>query len=139
MREHSNGKNGVKCASPITAALLGRHSVLSSPRNRIRAKVAGKGAKRRGAGAGGTSSLSASKKPKTSSGKRADKLAGAAERAPDPPYSSLSEEKLAEIEIKTNRSPVMVLWATVRFEVPYLYVQWVLNHCLQHDPRRTCE
>eukprot|EP00903_Cladosiphon_okamuranus_P006149 g6050.t1 len=78
--------------------------------NKIRSKVEGKGGKRRGAG--GASSPGARKKSKTSSAKGADNLAGAAERAPDPPDSSLSAEKLAEIEIKTNRSPVMVLWAT---------------------------
>eukprot|EP00752_Nemacystus_decipiens_P007518 g6718.t1 len=78
--------------------------------NKIRAKAAGKGGKR--SGAGGASSPSANKKSKASSAKGADKAAGAAERAPDPPDCSLSDARLAEIEIKTNRSPVMVLWAT---------------------------
>lgn len=64
---------------------------------------------------GGASSLGANKKSKTSSAKRADHHASAAERAPEPPDSSLPDAKLAEIEIKINRSPVMVLWATVRF------------------------
>ena len=77
--------------------------------------MAGKGAKR--GGAGGASSPGAAKKSKTSSAKGADKLAGAAERAPEPPDCSLPDARLAEIEIKTNRSPVMVLWATVRFRL----------------------
>lgn len=89
-------------------------STESSSRNKIRAKVAGKGGKRSVA-AGDALSPSANKKSKTSSARKAtDKHAGAAERAPEPPDSSLSDAKLAEIEIKINRSPVMVLWATVR-------------------------
>lgn len=87
-----------------------------SDRKKIRSKSSGNKGKKRSGAAGGVPSAGASSKraKKTSSATGLDKtIAAAAERAPEPPSSSLSNAKLAEVEIKINRSPVMVLWATV--------------------------
>ena len=92
-----------------------RYTRSTISRKKIRAKVSGKGAKRSGgAGDASSSSSTANKRSKASATKGSDETTAAAERAPEPPDSSLSDAKLAEIEVKINRSPVMVLWATVR-------------------------
>ncbi|CAM9280788.1 unnamed protein product [Ectocarpus sp. 6 AP-2014] len=79
---------------------------------KIRAKIFGKGGKRSAGGSASTESGSTTSKRARPSVSGADKtLAAAAERAPEPPCSSLSDEQLAQVEIKINRSPVMVLWA----------------------------
>lgn len=57
---------------------------------------------------------SRSKRAKPSSADKA--LAVAAELAPTPSGCSLSDGELAGVEVKINRSPVMVLWATVRLK-----------------------
>lgn len=79
-------------------------------RKKIRAKVS-KGA----TGAGGKRPL-----PERSTGgsgskkaKRPVKTEGG-DKAPDPPECHVSETELAAVEIRINRSPIMVLWATVR-------------------------
>lgn len=101
-------------------------------RKKVRSKALGqyKGKKRTAAaaptaavGGGGPSnednSSGGNKKMKASSSDSyypADKqLQEAQERAPAPPECSLSDTELSEIEIKINRSPVMVLWAAVRY------------------------
>ncbi len=68
-------------------------------------------------GGAGDASSSTNKRSKASSKGGPDENAAEAESAPEPPDSSLSDAKLAEIEIKTNRSPVMVLWAAVRLSL----------------------
>lgn len=105
-------------AFTFSFSLLAHMYVYASHRKKIRAKLSGKGMKRSGAAGelsvGANSSSTNKRAKKTSSTTGLDKIvAAAAERAPEPPTSSLSSAKLAEIEIKINRSPVMVLWATV--------------------------
>lgn len=88
-------------------------------RKKIRAKMFGKGGKRSAGGSASTESGSTTSKRARPSVSGTDKtLAAAVERAPEPPCSSLSDEQLAQVEIKINRSPVMVLWAAVRFVQP---------------------
>lgn len=65
----------------------------------------GKSGRKRAVGAG--SATSESKRSKRS-GK--DVL----EEAPPPPSCNSAESVLSSIEIKINRSPILVLWATVR-------------------------
>ncbi|CAN0266217.1 unnamed protein product [Scytosiphon promiscuus] len=82
---------------------------------KIRSKISDRGGKRcADGGASSTGSSGASgtnKRARPSDSSAAKTLAAAAERAPDPPGSQLTDAEVAGIEIKINRSPVMVLWA----------------------------
>ncbi|CAM9440197.1 unnamed protein product, partial [Hapterophycus canaliculatus] len=84
---------------------------------KIRAKISDKGSKRCASGgassteSGGTANSSTSKRARTSPSGPDKTLAAAAECVPETPISSMSDAEVAAIEIKINRSPVMVLWA----------------------------
>lgn len=111
----------------ITCAL----DLVSCYRKKIRAKIHGKGGKRSAGGSASTESGSSTSKRARPSVSGADKtLAAAAERAPEPPCSSLSDAQLSQVEIKINRSPVMVLWAAVRFVQPVFGQRLCLLHAL---------